>query len=49
MAEVRQFVSRYSEALLLEPDVLARRLGRPVVEVEAAREWLIEDGLERAA
>lgn len=49
LADVRQYVACCPEALYLEPEVLARRLGRPAVEVEAALEWLIEDGLEVSA
>jgi hypothetical protein len=46
LADVRQHVSLYPEALYLESEALARCLGRPAVEVEAALEWLLEDGLE---
>jgi hypothetical protein len=46
LADIRQYVSRYPEALYLEAGELARHLGRPVAEVEAAREWLVRDGLE---
>jgi hypothetical protein len=46
LTDVRQYVSRYPEALYSEPEALARSLGRPVAEVDAAREWLFEDGLE---
>lgn len=46
LADVRRHASRYPEALYLEPEALARCLGRPVVEFEAALEWLFEDGLE---
>ena len=46
LAELRQRISIYPEALLAEPAELSRRLAYPEAEVEAAREWLIADGLE---
>jgi hypothetical protein len=46
LADVRQHVSRYPEALYSETEALARSLGHPAAEVEAAREWLLKDGLE---
>jgi hypothetical protein len=49
LADVRQYVGRYPEAICLEPGELARRLARPVAEVEAGLEWLVRDGLELRA
>ena len=46
LADVRQYVVRYLEAVGLELGELARCLGREVSEVEAALEWIIRDGLE---
>ncbi len=46
LADVRQYVSRYPEALYFESEALARHVGRPAAEVEAALEWLVQDGLE---
>ena len=49
LADLRQHTERYPEALASETADLARRLARPEAEVEAALEWLIEDGLELRA
>ncbi len=49
LADLRQHADRYPEALASETADLARRLARPEAEVEAALEWLIEDGLELRA
>ena len=46
LADVRQYVARYPEAVGVEAGELARCLGRDVTEVEAALEWMIQDGLE---
>jgi hypothetical protein len=46
LADVREYIACCPEALYLEPEALARRLVRPTAEVQAAREWLFEDGLE---
>ena len=46
LSAVRQYVSHYPDAAYLELGDLARRLRRRVEEVQAAQEWLIQDGLE---
>ncbi len=46
LSDFREYVGRCPQAIYLESDVLARLLKRPVAEVEAAREWLVTDGLE---
>lgn len=46
LPDARQFISHYPEATYLESDALARHLRLPVAEVEAARDWLIQDEIE---
>ncbi len=46
LADLRRHLDRYPESAFAEGPELARRLGLPEIEVEAAREWLIADGLE---
>ena len=46
LADLRHQLERYPEAVFAETASLACVLRRPDAEVEAAREWLIEEGLE---
>ena len=49
LADLRRRLDRCPEAVFAETADLARLLRRPEAEVEAAREWLIDDGLELRA
>ena len=46
LADLRRHLDRCPEAVFAEAANLARLLRRPEAEVEAAREWLIANGLE---
>ena len=49
LADLRRHFERYPEAVFAEPAGLARLLRVSEAEAEAAREWLIDDGLELRA
>lgn len=49
LPDLRAMISLRPEALYLETHELARLLCCPEAEVEAARLWIVEDGLEVAA
>lgn len=46
LADLRRHIDRSPEALRSEPEKLSEILEAPVIEVEAAIEWLLSDGLE---
>ena len=46
LADLRRHLELYPEALIVETASSARVLRRPEAEAEAAREWLVQDGLE---
>jgi hypothetical protein len=46
LADLRAYVERHPDALYKEDSELARLVGCSEAEVEEARRWLLDDGLE---
>ncbi len=46
LADLRSFVARHPEAIHRDAPELAELLCCPVFEIEEARRWMLEDGLE---